>query len=713
MAGERYASLTFQHVFPGDGQQIQLWLGGAYRTFTARYGYTVATREYTVYTQPNAAENPLLSTANSLRYAIEQELTRLGLADKYQLASTLVRDTTPEDADGDGYVDDPSVDSTGMYKGQVSLTARYYDAALDFQPLVDGGFGTPGNDYPRFREVSRLATAQTVIVEPAVTLATCWGSATGTILLRVRNGSTGQYTYLWNDGSTEKNRFGIRAGQYSVTVTDASGANTTVTVRVGQNTQIVLDIRKENGGLSVFPSGGVGPYTYLWNDGIRTAVRPNLAAGIYTCVVKDSLGCGAQISASVEQNRFFFSHDPIELRLDAGDDYRDDPTTKPNLSFVCSVHVEREYLSGHFELAGQPQEQPADRDGRTVFEVQELLEPFVDCQFPAVAGGLVPDIVQARRNFCRFYLSYQERVDGELSAGITSELSYLVHGGLSFEEAARGTWFNGFQDVQKPFLTWEPLRKRVTREQPEWLYLLVPADTTSVVRQVRVYLSDGSSPAFALGRYDDVRRHEVYILPCSFAALDLGRFELSAVRVLRWEVWASDQDGSPVSEVRTYELDGRYQHTPRYFLYGNSLGGVNTLPAFGRSDVQLATKTTSSQLVRVAGYDAERGDVQVDRKTGLPTLKVYAGPRSREQLQADQDFMLSPRVVLYDGERLQAGTVKDRTFTPYDEDETRRLLPFDFELPRQRHYTPRLRLPVQSTPIETPPIVPPVDAPSE
>lgn len=184
------------------------------------------------------------------------------------------------------------------------------------------------------------------------------------------------------------------------------------------------------------------------------------------------------------------------------------------------------------------------------------------------------------------------------------------------------------------------------------------------------------------------------IFPYGFEALGLRCYKQNGVRVLRYEAYVLNQDQVSVSEVRTFVLDSRYQATPRYFVYVNSLGGVNTLPAFGRSDLQLSTKTTSSQLVRVAGYDPQRGDVQVDRKTGLPTLRVYAaGPRSREQLLADQDFMLSPRVLLYQTDRYQAGTVKDATFTPLDEDETRRLLPFSFELPRQRHYTPHLLIP--------------------
>jgi hypothetical protein len=49
-------------------------------------------------------------------------------------------------------------------------------------------------------------------------------------------------------------------------------------------------------------------------------------------------------------------------------------------------------------------------------------------------------------------------------------------------------------------------------------------------------------------------------------------------------------------------------------------------------------------------------------------------------------------VLLLDGGRYQPGQVKDRTYVPYDEEETRRVVQFDFELPRERFHTPHLSL---------------------
>ncbi|MDF7810515.1 SprB repeat-containing protein [Hymenobacter sp. YC55] len=519
----------------------------------------------------------------------------------------------------------------------------------------------------------------------------CFG--TRNVMLTVTPaGMAGPFTYRWSDGVTTKDRMGLGAASYSLLITDTpSGAQRTLDITVEQNDQIILEIIKTGSGLTVVASGGTPGYTYRWDDGATTASRTGLDPATYRCVVRDSRGCTASISGTIGANRFYFSHDPIVLALDAGQDYRNNPTTKPNLSFVCEVFVERTYLSGVFELAGQAEEQPADRDGRTVFEVQELLEPYVSPQLPTLDPRYRTDVVRSGDNFKRFYLRYQERVAGVLVGTLTTELSYVVYGGLSFEEAARGTWFDGWFFNRRPFLTWEPVRKKVQRAQPEYLSYLVPTDAiTSVNRRVRVYLSDGSVSTFQNSGYGPAKANEVYLIPVGFTDLRLSRYETGARRVQRWDVAVTDQNGTEVSEVRTYVLDTRYRATTRYFIYVNSLGGFNTVSAHGRAELQLASKTTSSPLPRVAGYDAVRGDVEVDRRTGLPTLKVYTGARSAEQTLADTDFLLSPRVLLYDSDRFRAGTVKDRTATVFDEDATRRVLQFDFEMPRERHYTPRL-----------------------
>lgn len=67
-------------------------------------------------------------------------------------------------------------------------------------------------------------------------------------------------------------------------------------------------INSNNGSAIVTPTGGIPPYSFLWSDGQNTATATNLASGIYTITVADSIGAtvmdtvtilaGAQLSTN-------------------------------------------------------------------------------------------------------------------------------------------------------------------------------------------------------------------------------------------------------------------------------------------------------------------------------------------------------------------------------------------------------------------------------
>jgi hypothetical protein len=537
---------------------------------------------------------------------------------------------------------------------------------------------------------TRVTGIKPVLILPSVTTVTCFGGTSGRIALRAYNGTaepTGPYTYLWDDGVTTPDRGNLPAGAY--TVTDASGAYTVATIGVGQHPALTVVLNRTGNDLTPAVAGGVGPYTYLWSHGVTSATRPNVVGGVtYALTVTDANGCRTTASLRFELLRYWFSDNAIPLTLDAGDAYRADPRTKPGLRFACEVFVEPAYLSGTFERVGPVLEQPADSQGRTTFEVQELLEPYVDHHLPAL-GQSYPSRCEGL--FRRFYLRHYERTDAGPGVAVALDDNYLVRGGLDYAEAGRGTWFSGYQDRVLPFPTWEPPTKTVLPDQPEYLCFMVPrAGITEARVYVRLTFGNGTSTEFLFTALFTPLRFEVYCLPAGFSQLRLAEYENAALQVRQWEVLVRDQDEAPVSEERTYVLTRRPVAIRRYFLYANSLGGTNTLLCRGAAQRTLATATLSAAVVPAAGYDPLAGDVRVDRKTGLATLKNYTGSRPAAQLAADQDFMLSERVVLLAGDRYLAGTVKDRTFTPADETETRHVLEFDFELPRNRFYTPAL-----------------------
>ncbi|HRG57765.1 MAG TPA: SprB repeat-containing protein, partial [Bacteroidia bacterium] len=129
---------------------------------------------------------------------------------------------------------------------------------------------------------------------------TC-GFANGSISA-VINGGTPLYNILWSNGDTIQDIFGLVAGNYSITVTDATGcvgvANTTIVNSVISLTATVTDASCGNntGAIDLSVSGGDGAYFYLWNNGEFNEDIDTLFAGSYDVLVNDYTGCTATAS---------------------------------------------------------------------------------------------------------------------------------------------------------------------------------------------------------------------------------------------------------------------------------------------------------------------------------------------------------------------------------------------------------------------------------
>jgi hypothetical protein len=683
MAGEQYARITLQAALSRDDDKRGAQTASL-RFLLARQLHTLqrgAGPGQFVVPDPNDVGDPyVLQTVQNVQALLRGRIGIQGLP--YEVSAPRELGTVEETV---VYGSGTFTVSIPVVEFDITATAYGQDYNLDFSSGYPSGFtlrAQRGNISP-------------IAVTAEVTHATVFGRADGAVTLTATGEAVGGspiFVYLWDDGYGGATRTQLRAGLYGCTVAYSTGASARVVVEVKQDPPLVVQVSNTPNSITLLASGGVAPYTYAWADGATTAGRTNLPEATYHYVVTDAHGAVVQGDVVLSFNsRYWFSGNPVTLSLDAGPAYRADPTTKPGLGFVCQVWVERTYLSGTFEQVGQELEQPADAQGRTTFEVQELLEPFVAPLLPAVGQAAVQRQDGA---FCRFFLRYFERTALGDGAITTVETNYLLHGGLGYTEAARGTWFRTYQPQQLPFLTWEPVVKKMLPDQPEYLFFLVPrANVDSFRYRARLTWVDGSTTEELLADRADLRRYEVFCLPAGPAQLDLPSREARAGQlVVSYALDVLDEVGAPLSETRTYVLDRRPCPVRRYFLYANSLGGWNTLVCRGRLARELATKTSASENARAAGYDPLRGDLTTSRRTGLPVLKCYTGARSAAQLTADTDFMLSERVLLLEGGRYQPGQVKDRTFTPYDEDETRRVVQFDFELPRERYHTPVLTL---------------------
>ena len=130
---------------------------------------------------------------------------------------------------------------------------------------------------------------------------TCNSAENGVIDLTVTGGVT-PYSYLWNNGSQTQDLTGLSAGNYDVTVTDATNVTAsggwvitepTEVSFIGQSSNVTC-YGGNNGSFSIVQTlGGTPPYNYLWNTGATTSSISGLTAGQYSVTVSDANGCTA------------------------------------------------------------------------------------------------------------------------------------------------------------------------------------------------------------------------------------------------------------------------------------------------------------------------------------------------------------------------------------------------------------------------------------
>ncbi len=124
-------------------------------------------------------------------------------------------------------------------------------------------------------------------VTVTATNVSCYNGKDGTATATVFNGKP-PYTYLWSNKATENPIKGLKAGTYTVTVTDADGKTTTSTVEVLQPNIITVTFAN---GTYARATGGTGNFSYLWDNGEKTSNITAPPGTIHALTVTDANGC--------------------------------------------------------------------------------------------------------------------------------------------------------------------------------------------------------------------------------------------------------------------------------------------------------------------------------------------------------------------------------------------------------------------------------------
>ncbi|MBK9042934.1 MAG: T9SS type A sorting domain-containing protein [Saprospiraceae bacterium] len=137
---------------------------------------------------------------------------------------------------------------------------------------------------------------------------TCFGGQDGNINI-TSNGGLEPYQYVWSNGLQNENIDNLTAGNYTVTISDATGCEIIETFDIYQPSKIAANATttqptcygESNGSIETFAIGGNGNFSYLWSNGQTGLGLADISAGQYHITISDVLGCFSVESYTISE----------------------------------------------------------------------------------------------------------------------------------------------------------------------------------------------------------------------------------------------------------------------------------------------------------------------------------------------------------------------------------------------------------------------------
>ncbi|MDF1697018.1 MAG: gliding motility-associated C-terminal domain-containing protein [Saprospiraceae bacterium] len=184
-------------------------------------------------------------------------------------------------------------------QGPYMLTWSNGDDAMIIDSLAPGHYVVTVIDAVGCSKIEEynVSVNSNVSITATTTNSLCFGEDSGSIELEITNAI--DFSLLWDDGSTNENRYNLSPGEYEFALIDSFGCfysdQFVLTEGIEINYESVLlnpDCNGANNGLiSISPTTASFPIAYEWSTGDTLNQINNLIADIYYLTITDDLGC--------------------------------------------------------------------------------------------------------------------------------------------------------------------------------------------------------------------------------------------------------------------------------------------------------------------------------------------------------------------------------------------------------------------------------------
>lgn len=203
------------------------------------------------------------------------------------------------------------------------------------------------------------------------------------------------------------------------------------------------------------------------------------------------------------------------------------------------------------------------------------------------------------------------------------------------------------------FLTWQPQVKKVTYSTPEYLTFYAVSDC--VVR-LKAYFNEGEETTSEEIELYNASAGSAYTLQMEYAVI-AAKFDSRFPSF--YDVWVEDTVGARLTYVQRYVASDILSEREHWILFENSLGGIDTIRAYGQCDF------TADHTHNIAVIDEVSTEYSVDTERIFEKSTGYLTPQERTWLL---DFLPSAQKYIFAGNALRPIVVTEDN-TAYSEED--------------------------------------------
>lgn len=313
-----------------------------------------------------------------------------------------------------------------------------------------------------------------------------------------------------------------------------------------------------------------------------------------------------------------------------------DRTTR-DIRIVADLYLEDTYQSDVFEHKLRIPS-PPESNGQSDFQIDDILRSYLNWDFPLFGEAtftICPNILR------RYYIFWSELFDNIYNPAVAPltalDIRTCAFAGVDYKRFQTLDFASTFKNGTVKFLTNMPRTRKISKEQPLWLYFYLRSAIDLSIAGT-IYYSDGTSTNYNTwgGSGPMFTADNIYRVDLGYDSLAIGSYNVLKTVIKYTAAIYNVTDSVNYSETLTFKVDQIERAYNRYFIFGNSLGGVDTIWCHGLKKEQMGFSSEEFRTKEPIEWANDvipplTGFIGRKPKVGLREFEVNTGAKSLDE----------------------------------------------------------------------------------